>query len=275
MTTPPQELDWDLWLGPAPKQDYHGNLHTYNWHWFWDTGNGDTGNQGVHEMDIARWAIKDSTLPKRIWSVGGRYVPGEKDQGETPNMQVSVYEYEDAILLFETRGLVGKSGAPDRMVSNEYYTTDGVIKGGKFYAQGSEQGESLSVEGAPVTPGGAFGSFIQAVRSRKQEEINCDAEVAHYSSALCHLANISYRLGKQDSLLKDENPYNDNETIKDSLGMLKYNLKAVEIDLAENTYSIGRDLQFDPVKEKFIGDKQADAMLTRPYRAPYVVPEKV
>ena len=83
VTAPPKELDWDLWLGPAPKQDYHGNLHTYNWHWFWDTGNGDTGNQGVHEMDIARWAIKDSTLPKRIWSVGGRYVPGEEDQGQT------------------------------------------------------------------------------------------------------------------------------------------------------------------------------------------------
>ena len=99
--------------------------------------------------------------------------------------------------------------------------------------------------------------------------------MAHYSSALCHLANISYRLGKRDSLLKDENPYNNNETIVDSLAMLKHNLKAVNIDLAENTYAIGRDLKFDPVKEKFIGDKQADAMLTRKYRAPYVVPEQV
>ena len=226
-------------------------------------------------MDIARWAIKDSTLPKRIWSVGGRYVPGEKDQGETPNMQVSVYEYEDAILLFETRGLVGKEGSPERMVTNEYYTTEGVIKGGSFYANGSDKGESIRAEADPVTPGGAFGSFIQAVRSRKNEEINCDAEVAHYSSALCHLANISYRLGKRDSLLKDENPYNNNETIVDSLAMLKHNLKAVNIDLAENTYAIGRDLKFDPVKEKFIGDEQADAMLTRKYRAPYVVPEQV
>ena len=275
VATPPKELDWDLWLGPAPLQDYHGNLHTYNWHWFWDTGNGDTGNQGVHEMDIARWAIKDSTLPKRIWSVGGRYVPGEKDQGETPNMQVSVYEYEDAILLFETRGLVGKEGSPERMVTNEYYTTEGVIKGGSFYAKGSDKGEPIRAEADPVTPGGAFGSFIQAVRSRKNEDINCDAEVAHYSSALCHLANISYRLGKRDSLLKDENPYNNNETIVDSLAMLKHNLKAVNIDLAENTYAIGRDLKFDPVKEKFIGDKQAVAMLTRKYRAPYVVPEQV
>ena len=76
-------------------------------------------------------------------------------------------------------------------------------------------------------------------------------------------------------MLKDENPYNDNKTIKDSLAMLKYNLKAVDIDLAENTYAIGRDLNFDPVGEKFIGDKQADALLSRPYRAPYVVPEKV
>ena len=120
VTAPPANLDWDLWLGPAPKQDFHGNLHTYNWHWFWDTGNGDTGNQGVHEMDIARWAIKGATMPNRVWSIGGRYVPGEKDQGQTPNMQISVYEYDEATLLFETRGLVGKSGSPDRNVSNEY-----------------------------------------------------------------------------------------------------------------------------------------------------------
>ncbi|MFV2068101.1 MAG: Gfo/Idh/MocA family protein, partial [Pirellulales bacterium] len=90
---PPADLDFNLWLGPAPQQPFHRNLVHYNWHWFWDTGNGDTGNQGVHEMDVARWGIEGATLPQRVWSMGGRYVPdgkNGKDQGQTPNMQLSV-----------------------------------------------------------------------------------------------------------------------------------------------------------------------------------------
>src|SRR6478609_4002736 len=91
ITTPPSDFDFNLWLGPAPLQPYHKNLHPYNWHWFWDTGNGEIGNQGVHQMDIARWAIKDSTLPTKVWTVGGRFLPdlpdqGPTDQGQTPNM---------------------------------------------------------------------------------------------------------------------------------------------------------------------------------------------
>ena len=84
---PPAELDFNLWLGPAPEQPYHENLVHYNWHWFWDFGNGDIGNQGVHQMDIARWVIPGATLPKTVISLGGRF--GYNDQGETPNTQVT------------------------------------------------------------------------------------------------------------------------------------------------------------------------------------------
>ena len=94
--TPPASLDFNLWLGPAPEQPYHGNLVHYNWHWFWDIGNGDIGNQGVHEMDVARWAIKGATLPTKVWSLGGRFLPDGPDQGQTPNMQMSVMEFGDA-----------------------------------------------------------------------------------------------------------------------------------------------------------------------------------
>lgn len=271
----PSNLDWNLWLGPAPMQDFHRNLHTYNWHWFWDTGNGDTGNQGVHEMDVARWAIKGATLPKRIFSIGGRYIPGEKDQGETPNMQVSVYDYGETILLFETRGLVGKGNAPDRNVSNEFYTSEGVIKGWKFYPKNG--GEAVPVEGeeATVTAGGAFGSFVNAVRSRKPEDINCDAAVGHYSSALCHLGNISYRLGQESSFDTKSDAFADNDTVGDSIEMLRDNLEAVNIKLADTTYMVGRDLKFNPETEQFVGDNDANALLTRNYRKPFVVPEKV
>ncbi|HCK72541.1 MAG TPA: gfo/Idh/MocA family oxidoreductase, partial [Planctomycetaceae bacterium] len=229
----------------------------------------------VHEMDVARWAIKGATLPKRIFSIGGRYIPGEKDQGETPNMQVSVYDYGETILLFETRGLVGKGNAPDRNVSNEFYTSEGVIKGWKFYPKSG--GEAVPVEGeeATVTAGGAFGSFINAVRSRKPEDINCDAAAGHYSSALCHLGNISYRLGQESSFDTKSDAFADNDTVGDSIEMLRDNLEAVNIKLADTTYMVGRDLKFNPETEQFDGDDDANALLTRNYRKPFVVPEKV
>ena len=102
-TTPPPQVDFNLWLGPAAERPFNGNLVHYNWHWFWDFGNGDIGNQGVHQMDIARWMIPGATLPRSVVSVGGRF--GYKDQGQTPNTQIAVLDYGDTQLIFEVRGL--------------------------------------------------------------------------------------------------------------------------------------------------------------------------
>jgi len=273
---PPSGLDFNLWLGPAAEQPYHGNLVHYNWHWFWETGNGDIGNQGVHEMDVARWAIAGGTLPSKVWTLGGRFLPNEKDQGETPNMQISAMQFGDVTLLFETRGLVGKDDAPKAKVENEFYTTDGVIRGGKFYP--SKGGDAVDIKGKgdiKVSPGGAFGSFVNAVRSRKMDEVNCDAEVAHYSAALCHLANISYRLGKPAKFDKKTNSLGDNKQVVESFAALQDNLQAAKVSLDTATYTLGRELTFDPKAEKFVGDEQANQLLSRPYRAPFVVPEKV
>ena len=273
---PPSHLDFNLWLGPAPDQPYHGNLVHYNWHWFWDTGNGDTGNQGVHEMDVARWGIKGATLPTKVWSLGGRFVPGETDQGQTPNMQLAVYEFGDVLLVFETRGLVGKHDKFPQVVTNEFYTSEGVIKNGKFHPKSGGAAESLQGgDDARVTPGGAFGSFIAAVRSRRPEDCNCDAEVAHYSSALCHLGNISYRLGEPAPFSKQSQSLGDNQQVVESFTALKDNLQAVNISLDNATYQLGRTLTLDPKTEKFVGDAAANELLTRPYRKPFVVPDTV
>lgn len=270
---PPAGFDFNLWLGPAPLQAFHGNLHPYNWHWFWDFGNGDIGNQGVHQMDIARWAIKDSTHPTSVWSVGGRFIPGSKDQGQTPNMQLAVFEYGDAKLVFETRGLVGKKGSPSTNISNEYYTTDGVIRGGKFYPNGSDKGEAVKSVDAEVAPGGAFGSFINAMRSRKPADQNCDAEVAHYSSALCHLSNISFRLGEEKKYSKKTEKFGDNDQVVAAFRNLTDNLEAVDVDLDDAVYRVGPQLAFDPEQEQFTDNDKANALLTRPYRKPFIVPE--
>jgi predicted dehydrogenase len=278
----PEALDFNIWLGPAPEQSYHANLVPYNWHWFWDTGNGDIGNQGVHEMDVARWAIKDSTLPNSVWSLGGRFAydeSGAADQGQTPNMQMAVFDYGDTLLVFEVRGLVGnkqKGGLPNK-VSNEFYTSEGVIRDGQFFRHGKSEGEKIVGPEAHVTPGGAFGSFIHAVRSRKNEDVNANAETAHYSAALCHLANISYRLGKAMPYRKAGQALGDNKQVVESFDALRDNLNAIGVNLAETTYTVGNKLMIDPKAEKFVGDgaEPANMLLSRPYRQPFVVPDRV
>ncbi len=275
---PPKDLDFNLWLGPAKKQPYHRNLVHYNWHWFWDTGNGDMGNQGVHEIDVARWAIKDSTMPKSVVSFGGRWVNGEdyKDQAETPNMILCVFDYGETLLVFETRGLVGKHKDFPRKVANEFYTTEGVIRGGKFTAKDGGKTYDVEVEPIHVTDGGTFGSFINCVRSRKVEEVNGEIEQAHYSAALCHLGNISYRLGRQVPFSQQPSGFPGNEQVQESITTIQENLEAaLGMDLGKATYQLGPKLEFDPQSEKFVNNPAADKLLTRDYREPFVVTESV
>ena len=269
----PNELDFDLWLGPAPLQAYHKNLVHYNWHWFWDFGCGDTGNQGVHQMDLAMWGIKSGTLPSRVWSVGGRF--GYKDQGQTPNTQLTVYEYGDAIMLFETRGLVEKKTGMPRIVANEYYTTEGMIRDGKFHPANGGKPEPVVVSEAPkVTPGGAFGSYIKCIRDDKPENSNAGADVGHYSSALCHLANIAYRVGETADSEDVKSKLGANQQVVDSFAMIERNLKAAGEDPKQVRYQLSRVLEFDPEAERF-KNEAANALLSRPYRKPFVVPDKV
>ena len=276
---PPEHLDFDLWLGPAPDQPYHRNLVPYSWHWFWDTGCGDMGNQGVHEMDVARWAIKDATLPKSVVSMGGRWVNGPdfKDQGETPNMELSVFDYGESLLVFETRGLVGKELSkqyPGR-VSVEFYMDGGVIKDGQFYPKGSDKAEPLVEVDHHVYPNGSFENFIDCVRSHKQEELNADILEGHYSSALCHLGNVSYRMGEDVSFKERPRVFAENDVVSDSARKILENTEALGVKPEEATYRVGPKLAFDPKTEQFVGNKKANKLLTRDYRKPFVVPNKV
>ena len=191
-SSPPEQLDFNLWLGPAPRAGLSQESGPYNWHWFWDTGNGDIGNQGVHQMDVARWGIPGATLPKSVVSLGGRF--GYEDQGQTPNSQISILDFGDTQLIFEVRGL----GTPDyhgEKVGNFFHCESGIVTEGKFYPKGSDDGAADCQR--PRGPGGGhFQNFIAAVRSRQQSDLNADILEGHYSSTLCHLANMSYRLGR-------------------------------------------------------------------------------
>ncbi len=272
---PPKALDFNIWVGPAPMQPFHRNLVHYNWHWFWDFGNGEIGNQGVHEIDVARWAIKGATLPGKVWSLGGRFA--YDDQGQTPNTQMAVFEYGDVLLVFEVRGLVGKHKGFPFKVQNEYYTDEGVIRAGRFYPRKGGQGERLARFDVRVTPGGAWGSFVRVVRSRKALDLNAPVEHGHYSSALCHLANISYRLGEQVPFNAKAKTLGDNPRVVETFMNLQENLKGVGVKLEETRYRLGRVLTVDPKSEQFSGEgaKEANALLTRNYRKPFTVPDKI
>jgi predicted dehydrogenase len=234
----PAGVDWDKFLGPAPMRAFNENRFKYNWHWFWDTGNGDIGNQGVHEMDVARWGLGKEGLPKAIVSTGGKYA--YVDDQETPNTELASFDYGDCELVFEVRGiLTGEEGGLKRkggnIVGNLFYGPDGYMavdgSGYQIY-----KGEKLELaEEGKVTPGEEtiphMQNFIDAVKSRKYQDLNADVQIGVTSANLCHMANTAYRLNRR--------------------------------------------LQFDSDKKHFVGDKEANEMMTRKYRSPYVVPEKV
>ncbi|NUQ63925.1 MAG: Gfo/Idh/MocA family oxidoreductase [Pirellulales bacterium] len=227
----PAGVNYDLWLGPAPERPFSRNRFHYNWHWHWDYGNGDMGNQGVHEMDMARWGLGVG-MPKRVHAGGGHFM--FDDDQETPNTLVCIYEYpdENKMLVFETRHWItnqedfGSGGS--NAVGVTFYGSEGYMQ---VYYFGYKTFLGKNREPGPTGTGAPneYERFIAGVRSRKHEDLGVEIEDGHLSSALCHLGNIAYRLK--------------------------------------------RTVNFDPKTETFGNDQEANALLTRDYRKPYVVPK--
>ena len=280
---PPKELDFNLWLGPAKEQPYHANLVHYRWHWFWDFGNGDIGNQGVHEIDKARWAIRGGLLPRTVFSLGGRLGHTQPDQGETPSSQIALLDYGETLLIFEVRGLPSKAYRGAK-VGNTYHLEAGTIVIGdgrstKFYPQGSNKAEPLPevTTAAKYEPRGGnhFGNFITAVRSRRTEDLNAPIVEGHYSAALIHLANASYRLGEAVPFNPRTKAFGDNKEAYETLARMEEYLKENKVNLAETKYRLGRKLTVDTQSESVPGDPEANRLLTRNYRKPFAVPDKI
>src|SRR5436305_2450993 len=260
--TPPG-VNWDLFLGPAPLRPFNALRFKYNWHWFWDTGNGDIGNQGVHEMGIARWGLGDPQWPQTAYAQGGKYA--YKDDQETPNTLLASYNYGPRELVFEVRGLltgaegtpvarkavapaagatapptsspiktVPSKGAPlDIMVGNLFYGSEGwaAMSDQGFQVFKGESNELVADERPEHAPGSDatalhMQNFLAACRSRNNKDLHDEIGNAYLSAGLCHLANISYRTGRKLTLTPGP---------------------------------------------KFANDPEADRLLTRNYREPYVV----
>ena len=261
----PESVDYNLWAGPAPMSPVTRKKFHYDWHWIWDFGNGDLGNQGIHQMDVARWGLGVNELSKGVFSYGGRL--GYTDAGETANTQVIVHDYGPQQLVFEVRGL--KTDAlRGAKVGNIFHGTEGYVVLSSYNG-----GAAFDLEGKLVKEfkGGDdhFANFVKAVRSRKVSDLNADILEGHLSSALCHTGNISYRLGTPVSIAEARERLKGDD-VKDTYGRFAQHLKDNNVE--ESTQIMyGRVLTMDPKTETFT-DSEANAQLTRAYRAPFVVP---
>lgn len=273
----PTGLDFDLWCGPAPKVVPKRKRLHYDWHWVFDTGNGDLGNQNPHELDKARWALGKQELPKRVISLGGRL--GYIDNGNVANSQVTIFQWDDAQLISDVRGLpiktpvtFGLKGGPFNGAANIWYGTTGYAVGPNYNSgvafdyDGNELGKWTGGEYQAH-----FANFVKAIRSRKHTDLHLDIEDGHLSSALAHLGNVSYRLGKVvPEGTRPSHMANDKHVIE-TLTSFEEHLKENNVDFNETKYYLGQELSIDP-KTELSTDETANRMFTREYRKGFELP---
>jgi predicted dehydrogenase len=281
--TPPRTMDYNLWCGPAantpprrnnpnPARNPNGPVH-YDWHWIWEYGNGDLGNQGIHQMDVARWGLGKNELARSVISLGGRF--GYIDDGETPNTQMSVFDYGDSELIFEVRGL-----QTDRYrgasVGNVFHCPDGYLVCTSYTEAVvfNNDNRELRRFGGPRASGDHFGNFVSAIRSGRREDLKGEVLEGHLSSALCHLANISHRLGRPTPFDRRNGVLGDNREANETLTRMVDHLRAREVALDKVMLTVGRRLTVDVRAESFGNDQEANRLLTREYRKGFVVPAR-
>ena len=267
----PVGVDWNLWLGPAPEQPFNENRFNYNWRYHWDYANGLACDIGVHHVDIARWGLRRG-LARGVRTVGERLGFPEKYGGETPNHQVTALDFYDTQILVEVRALESERFRGVRT---------GVIfhcERGDLITRANSQATALDPEGKTIAQfsgaGSHFQNFIDAVRSGRKEDLNSDIEGGHLSSTLCQMATISHRLGELQDLDKIR-AFPGNEFAVDALGRLKAHLSKNGLDPKRLRARLGRSLTIDPKTERFVGDANANRLLRRECRKPFIVPEKV
>jgi predicted dehydrogenase len=267
----PATINYDIWCGPAPRNPLRRQRLHYDWHWIWDYGNGDLGNQGIHQMDVARWGLGTNELSRSCISVGGRF--GYTDDGETANTQIALFDYGQAKLIFEVRGLRTDPYREAR-VGNVFHCTDGILVFTSYSAA-----VALRPDGEVIRRfsggGDHFGNFIQAVRSRRREDLKADILEGHLSSALCHLANISYRLGRPQPFERRNGVFNGDADANETLARTEEHLRDNMVPLETTNLVVGRRLNLDVQAETFNGDADANRYLTREYRKGFEVPARI
>ncbi len=229
----PAGVNYDLWLGPAPERPFNENHFHYHWHWFWEYGTTDLGNTGVHSLDVVRWLLGKQEHPRTAQCIGGLYEAGARTDQTTPNTQYATFQYADGTELHcDLRNWF--SGPPEAqgvfISGAKGWMRVGNDKAQVYFGRKNEPGPVLTGDEPRDAGQLHFENFIDCVRSRKAANLKAPLEEGHFSSTLCHLGNIAYR--------------------------------------------VGRTVKFDGATERFVGDEEADKLLGRTYRAPYLLPDK-
>jgi predicted dehydrogenase len=291
----PKQIDYELWCGPAakaelyrPERNSQGSYNPhYDWHWDYNTGCGDMGNQGIHQMDIARWFLGQPAVSPRVVSFGGRF--GYEDAGNTANTQVVLHDYPGAPIIFETRGLPSSKAARqdystwansmDRyrgskvgvVVQCEHGTVVSTSKYDEVKAFGPDGAEIKTFRG-----GGEhkhFMNFLTAVRSRKRSDLHADVLEGHVSSALCHTGNISHQLGEPRTAKEILASTEKHQQLHEGVERMFAHLRANEVDIDKPAITAGVWLEMDPAAERFTNNTAANELLRREDRKPFLVPE--
>jgi predicted dehydrogenase len=266
----PPGVDYNLWAGPAPMGPVTRRHFHYDWHWFWNYGNGEIGNNSVHPTDVARLLTGLVGLGRGVMSYGGRQF---HDAGQTANTQVAIHDFGDVTLVQEVRNLTMPKPLPMPQI---------LVVGSEGHLVGSSGGGDTIFDPAgkqvtefPAVQRDHFANFLKAVRSRKREDQNAEILEGHQSTALIHLANISYRLGQPAApaeITRQLETLKVHEKVLDTFDAIRAHLAANEVDIAQQPLTLGPWLKIEPGQEHFAGRPDADALLTRQYRAPFVLP---
>ena len=274
----PAGLDFDLWCGPAEKVVPKRKRLHYDWHWVKETGNGDLGNQNPHELDKARWGLGKQELPKRVVSLGGRL--GYIDNGNVANSQITIYQWDDALLISDVRGLpiktpitFGLKGGPFNGAANIWFGTEGYAVGPNYTS-----GVAFDYKGNRLGKwsGGDyqlhFANFVKGIRSRNHKDLHLDIEDGHLSSALAHLGNVSLQVGKAVPAGTRPSQMAENKPVKETLDSFEAHLKDNSVNFETTKFYLGRELTIDP-KTELSTDSEANRLFTRQYRKGYELPE--
>jgi len=267
----PDYVDYELWCGPARKEPIYRDRLQYDCSFTWNMGDGESCNQGVHEIDAARWLLGETGLPRRVMSVGGRFVWG--DAGDVPNTQIICYDFAAAPVLYEVHNM---RAARDAQAMPQFrgagVDTCVQCEGGCVMLHA---GLVMDNEGKKIRQftGGEdhFDDFIRAVRSGRREDLAADVLEGHLSTNICHAGNISYRLGRKASAAEIRAQIGNLPVFQEMFDRYLDHLKAHGVEPAESV--LGPWLQCDPDNERFKDSAEADKLARGFYREPFVVPE--
>jgi predicted dehydrogenase len=268
----PGTLDYELWCGPALKEPLYRDRIQYDCSFTWNMGDGESCNQGVHEIDVARWLLGEEKLPRRVMSIGGRFC--FNDAGNVPNTQITYYDFPSAPVLYEVHNMTAGNGSKQRPTFRGVSTDTCVQCEGGYVMLNAGHVYDKSGKKIKTFDGSEniFSNFIGAVRSGRQEDLCADVLKGHRSTAVTHTGNISYRLGKKATVDEIRAQVRDTPVLEEMFDRFLVHLKAHEVDVDANTITLGPCLQIDRENQRFQDNAEANRLVKGSYRDPWTIP---